>query len=101
MHKLFVLLGLVLAATACTPDADVTNPAIATEEAVIERMADAPATGANSFTREQAISHLIDKGYTDPTGLVLSETGTWRGEAMFNNKIVAVAVDYQGNVATE
>jgi len=98
-----LLVGAVAALllSACNPDAETNNPAVATDEATAERAAEAPAAGANSFTEEQARERLANMGYTDPSELTQSPDGTWRGQAMKDGQTVRVAVDYQGNVVTE
>jgi hypothetical protein len=100
MIKTLPIIALIAALAACEPNADVTNPAIATDDAVQERKSTAPATGATSFTEQQARGHLVDKGYLNPTGLTLLDDGTWRGGATLNGQAVSVTVDYQGNVTT-
>lgn len=98
-----MLLGAIAALTslaACNRNAETDNPAIATDEAVAERQADAPATGANSFTEDQARGRLAEQGYTDPIQLTRSEDGTWRGTATRNGQSVNVTLDYQGNITT-
>jgi hypothetical protein len=100
MRKLTLAVGALLLAAACNPNAETDNPAVATDEAVAERTADAPATGANSFTEEQARQRLADNGYTNPTGLTQAEDGTWRGQATISGQSANVVVDYQGNVST-
>jgi hypothetical protein len=100
MRKLTLVVGALLLAAACNPNAETDNPALATDEAVAERAADAPATGANSFTEEQARERLADNGYVNPTGLMQAEDGTWRGQATIDGQNANVVVDYQGNVTT-
>lgn len=95
---LLALAGLCLAA--CQPDSDKTNPAIATDETVAEREATAPATGANSFTEQQARDRLVAAGYTDITGLMLGEDGIWKGSATLAGQVQGVSLDYQGNITT-
>jgi hypothetical protein len=58
----------------------------------------APAVGANSFTRSQAISRIRKAGYTRVSNLVKDKDGIWRGKAVKGNTTVPVALDYQGNV---
>lgn len=98
MMKLISIIGLLTALAACQPEAQTNNSAIATEQAVEEREQSAPATGANSFTQAQAQDHLTNKGYSNPTALVLTDTGEWVGQATLNGEVVNVSVDYQGNV---
>lgn len=93
---LLALAGLGL--VACQPDADKTNPAVATEEAVAEREAAAPAIGANSFTQEQAKQRIEAAGYTGITELTKGEDGIWRAVASLGGQTQEVSVDYQGNV---
>jgi hypothetical protein len=85
---------------ACNPAADTDNPAVATDEAVAERQASAPAEGATSFTEGQARDRLVERGYSDPIQLMRAEDGSWRGTATQNGQSVNVVVDYQGNVTT-
>lgn len=98
MRKLTLVVGALLLAAACNPNAETDNPAVATEEAIAERAADAPATGANSFTEAQARERLASRGYTNPSALVQAEDGAWRGQATIDGATVEVSVDYQGNV---
>jgi hypothetical protein len=93
---LLALAGLCLAA--CQPDADKTNPAIATDEAVAEREAAAPAIGANSFTQDQARERIEAAGYTGVTELTKGEDGIWRAVASLGGQTQEVSIDYQGNV---
>ena len=93
---LLALAGLCLAA--CQPEADKTNPAVATDEAVAEREAAAPAIGANSFTQEQAKERIEAAGYTGVTELTKGEDGIWRAMARLGGQSQEVTVDYQGNV---
>ncbi|MFN3912961.1 membrane lipoprotein lipid attachment site-containing protein [Hyphomonas sp.] len=98
MKRLILTIGLLTALAACQPEAEMTNAAVATDEAVAEREAAAPATGANSFTEAQAQGHLTNKGYSNPSALVQTDTGEWVGQATLNGEVVNVSVDYQGNV---
>jgi hypothetical protein len=93
---LLALAGLCLAA--CQPESDKTNPAVATEEAVAEREAAAPAIGANSFTQEQARERIEAAGYTGITELTKGDDGIWRAVASLGGQTQEVSVDYQGNV---
>ncbi len=88
----------VAALAACQPDSDKTNPAVATEEAVAERAAVAPAAGASSFTEEQARGRITEAGYTSVGALTQTPEGAWQGTAQLNGESVTVTVDYQGNV---
>ncbi len=54
--------------------------------------------GANSFTEEQARSHIEDKGYADVGRLNQDTNGIWRGAAKSDGRAVNVGLDYQGNV---
>ena len=100
MRLAMCAVAAALITAACNPNAETDNTPVATDESVAERQADAPAAGANSFTEEQARQHLINRGYTDPSGLVQAEDGTWRGTARRDGQLVQVTVDYQGNVTT-
>ena len=57
-----------------------------------------PAVGANSFTEDQARSHIEAKGYTKVSGLTKDANGIWRGKGMKGDATHDVALDYQGNV---
>lgn len=100
MKQLVVALGALGLLAACNPNAETNNPAVATDEAVTQREAVAPAAGASSFTEEQARGRLTEKGYTEPTGLMQAADGTWSGQAKKDGQSMAVTVDYQGNVTT-
>lgn len=91
-------LAALLLLAACNPSAETNNPAVATEESTAERVAEAPAVGANSFTEDQVRGHLVENGFTQPSGLTQQEDGTWRGQAMKGGVTSTVTVDYQGNV---
>ncbi len=93
---LLALAGLCLAA--CQPESDKTNPAVATDEAVAEREAAAPAIGANSFTQDQARERIEAAGYSSITELTKGEDGIWRAVASLGGQTQEVSVDYQGNV---
>jgi hypothetical protein len=101
MRTLLSALTALTLLAACNPNAETDNPAVATDEAVAERQADAPAAGANSFTEDQARGRLTERGYSDPIQLTQAEDGTWRGTATQNGQSVTVSVDYQGNVTTQ
>ena len=58
----------------------------------------APAAGANSFTEGQAKSRIEARGFTDVTGLKKDDAGVWRGTARRGGTLVAISVDFQGNV---
>jgi hypothetical protein len=83
---------------ACNPAAETNNPAVATDEAVAERQAEAPAAGASSFTEEQAREHLMSRGYTNPSALTRTADGGWQGTASMGPDTYNVLIDYQGNI---
>ena len=58
----------------------------------------APVAGANSFTKSQATELLTTRGFTAVTGLAKDDKSVWRGTAVRDGKLLAVAVDYPGNV---
>jgi hypothetical protein len=63
--------------------------------------ADAPLSGASSFTEGQATDRAIGYGAVDHvTAMQKGEDGVWRGTASRGGKTVQVAVDYKGNVFT-
>jgi putative membrane protein len=58
-----------------------------------------PASGANSFTRSQAISRIADHGYKDVNlQPKKDQNGIWHGTADRNGQPVNVWLDYKGNV---
>ena len=59
-----------------------------------------PAAQGNLFTEEQARVHLSHQGYTNISGMMKNENGTWVGSATKDGKTVTVAVDVKGKVAT-
>lgn len=60
--------------------------------------ANAPVSGANSFTEGQARSRLESAGYTAVNNLRKDDNGVWRGTAQRQGKSVEVSLDFQGNV---
>lgn len=59
---------------------------------------DAPAVGANSFTKAQAKLRIEKAGYTNVSSLAKDKDGIWRAKANNGSANVPVALDYQGNV---
>ena len=59
-----------------------------------------PVAGANSFTEAQAQERIEKAGFTEVKGLKKDDQGIWRGTAKQGDKQVNVALDFQGNVAT-
>jgi hypothetical protein len=59
--------------------------------------ADAPLTGANSFTEGQAKDRAIAAGFSNVSAMTKDDNGIWRGTADKDGKNVNVAVDYKGN----
>lgn len=51
-----------------------------------------------SFTEDQARSHIEEMGYSDVEDLHQGEDGLWRGKAEKAGASVVVTVDDQGNV---
>jgi hypothetical protein len=60
----------------------------------------APATGANSFTEDQAKSRIEEKGFANVSELKKDDKGIWHGTAQRDGKTLQVMLDYQGNVVT-
>jgi len=73
------------------------NPAIKNSNAA---MVAAPAAGANSFSKDQALGRFAKAGFGSVTGLAKDKDGVWRGKAAKGGKTVTVALDYKGNVTT-
>lgn len=71
------------------------NPAVKTTAG---NNASMPVSGANSFTRGEAQSRILAKGYSHVSGLAKDSNGVWRGKAMKDGQPVNVSVDFQGNV---
>lgn len=57
----------------------------------------APASGANSFTENQARGRFAKAGYTSLSKLTKSN-GLWQGTAMKAGKQATVMLDYKGNI---
>jgi opacity protein-like surface antigen len=73
------------------------NSAINTQDSS-NRQVNAPVAEANSFTEGQAKSRIEKMGFADVTDLKKDDNGVWRGRAMKGGQMVAVSVDFQGNV---
>lgn len=58
----------------------------------------APKAGANSFTESQAKNRLEAHGFSDISQLAQDGNGIWRGTAIWRQKRIAVAVDFQGSI---
>jgi len=101
MRLMFAGAAVAVLVAGCAPEADKTNPAVATEESVAERAASAPAAGATSFTQEQARERATQSGYMDVGALTQNAEGAWQGTAMKDGASVTVVVDYQGNVTAQ
>jgi hypothetical protein len=71
------------------------NPAVKTTD---RNNSSAPVAGANSFTKAEAKSQIIAKGYTHVTHLRKDTNGVWRGTATKDGQTGPISVDYQGNV---
>lgn len=89
--------GVALAQSAATAPSS-TPPAVATSNT--PPPAGAPVAGANSFTEAQARKRIEDQGFSNVTNLKKDDHSIWRGTAMKNGTSVPVALDFQGNVAT-
>jgi len=88
-----------LAQTATKPaNEDANTPAVATPDT---RNPNAPVAGANSFTEAQARERIMDAGFSDVADLKKDDKGVWRGKAMKAGTTSDVALDFQGNVATQ
>ena len=86
------------AQTAKPPTSEGNTPAVATPDSTNPT---APVEGANSFTESQAKERIEKAGYTDVTGLKLTDQGIWHATAMKDGKSVSVGLDYQGNVVAQ
>jgi hypothetical protein len=71
------------------------NPAIKNNDAA---HVSAPASGANSFSEDQARGRLTKAGYRSVSALTKDNDGVWRGMATKGGRKVHVGLDYKGNV---
>ena len=94
------LTGVSATALAQTPPANSKGetPAVATTQTVNP---DAPVAGANSFTKDQAMSRIEAKGFANVSGLMKDKDGIWRATASKDGVSTDVALDYQGNVTAK
>ena len=60
----------------------------------------APASGANSFSEDQARGRLTKAGYRAISRLAKDKDGVWRGMGTRGGKTVHVGLDYKGNVSS-
>lgn len=60
----------------------------------------APASGANSFSEDQARGRLTKAGYRSISRLAKDKDGVWRGTGSRDGKTVHVGLDYKGNVSS-
>lgn len=102
MRTMVLITAAAAALIACNPEADVDNPPVATDENRAERSIESPAAGANSFTEAQARSRLIERGYSEPVSMSMTDAGAWRAVTRdAGGDAVTVLVDYQGNITVE
>jgi hypothetical protein len=71
------------------------NPAV---KGMHDNNSSAPVSGANSFTKAEAVKQIEAKGYTHVVNLKKDQSGVWRGMAMKDGHSGPISVDYQGNV---
>ncbi len=71
------------------------NPAIKSPSA---NNSTSPVSGANSFTRGEAISQIESRGYTHVRHVKKDANGVWHAVAVKDGQSGPVSVDYQGNV---
>ena len=91
-----LIVGSAFAATTPNDNAP-SNPAVKTTDV---NNPGAPASGANSFTMNQAKERIEARGYGNVTGLAKDDKGVWHAKAMKDGKPANVALDYQGNVVS-
>ncbi len=60
----------------------------------------APASGANSFSEDQARGRLTKAGYRSISNLAKDKDGVWRGTGTRGGKTVHLGLDYKGNVSS-
>lgn len=94
--------GLLIASIATAQSAP-TGGADAKGNAPIKSMSsidDGPAKpGANSFTKGQAMKHLMKAGYASITDLAKGTDGIWRANVMKGGAATNVALDFKGNIS--
>lgn len=61
----------------------------------------APLKGANSFTESQAKDRAIAAGFTELSALSKDDHGIWRGKGKKDERDMAVAIDFKGNVVSQ
>ena len=71
------------------------NPAVKDPQ---QNVSNRPVAGANSFTMDQALAAIENRGYTRVSGLKLDDKGVWRGTATKDGRSGPVSIDFQGNV---
>jgi opacity protein-like surface antigen len=57
--------------------------------------------GVNSFTQEQARTHIAKSGFTNVSALKKDTNGVWRGTAIKDGHAVHVGLGFKGNVSTK
>jgi hypothetical protein len=99
-NLLFACIGLLVATTASAqnnpPAKD--GPNNNAVNSAGQNNSNAPVAGRNSFTEGQAKSKIEDAGYTGVIELKKDDNGIWRGKANKGGSVMAVSVDFQGNV---
>ena len=102
MKRPFIAMIFATAASAAMAQSTTTPVANDTSNNAVSTSSDnntaRPASGANSFTEDQARSRIEANGYTKVSGLTKDSGGIWRGTGMKGDANHDVAVDYQGNV---
>ena len=62
---------------------------------------DAPLSGVNNLTENEAKDRVLAAGFTSVSSLILDDEGVWHGTAIRDGRRVKVAIDYKGNVVAD
>lgn len=66
--------------------------------AAMNRSGAGVATGANTYSRSDAMTRFGQAGYSNITGLRLESDGTWRGTGMKDGRSQNIMLDVRGGV---
>ena len=97
MRRTYFAATAALVTMAATAQPGSHNPAV--KNSAVGKVA-MPATGANSFTQDQARGRIEKAGYSGVSNLAKDTHGVWRGMATRDGRKVHVGLDFKGNVST-
>lgn len=96
-----VLLSTTALGQTATPQGSDNAPSNAAVKSGDVEHSSVAASGANSFTEEQARTRITKAGYADVADLKKDDAGLWQATAKKDGKTVHVALDYKGNVTSK